>query len=80
MYVRWLEDFLFDRTHLPGARAGCLAGVSDPESHQQERFSRLGRDAPYPVALAVIRAGWAANQRVAAVLFAGVRPLGKAQY
>jgi hypothetical protein len=46
-------------------------GDSDPKS-QQELFSRLGRDAPSPAVLAVIRAGWAANRRVATATFADV--------
>ena len=83
-----IEDFRFDVTHLPGARnpadpltrrgftdgpgPAASTGDPDPES-QQELFSRLGRDAPCPAALAVIRAGWAAHWRVAAVWFAGVQ-------
>jgi hypothetical protein len=74
-------------THLPGARnpgdpltrrgfaygpgQAASTGDPDPES-QQELFSLLGRDTPCPEALAVIRAGWAVDRRVAAVWFAGV--------
>ncbi len=83
-----IEDFRFDVTHLLGERnpadtltrrgfadgpgPAASTGGPDPES-QQELFSRLGRDTPCPAALAVIRAGWAASRRVAAVWFAGVQ-------
>ena len=82
-----IEDFRFDVTHLPGARnpadpltrrgfadgpgPASSTGDPDPES-QQELFSRLGRDAPASAVLSVIRAGWAANRRVAAATFADV--------
>jgi hypothetical protein len=36
-------------------------------------FSRLGRYAPCPAGLAVVRAGWLENRRVAAVAFAGIQ-------
>ena len=83
-----IEDFRFDVTHLPGSRnpsdplsrrgfadgAGPAASTGDPDPEsQQELFSRLGRDAPVPAALAVVRAGWAATRRVAAVSFANVQ-------
>ena len=88
LWLDEIEDFRFEVTHLPGARnpadpltlrgfadgpgPAASTGDPDPES-QQELFSRLGRDAPCPAALAVIRAGWAAHRRVAAVWFAGVQ-------
>jgi hypothetical protein len=81
------EDFRFDVTHLPGSRnledqltrrgfadgprPAFSTGDPDPES-QQELCSRLGRDASSSAALAVVRAGWSANRRVAAVTFADV--------
>ncbi len=86
MYVRWLdevEDFRFDVTHLPldpltrrgfadGPGPAAATGDPDPES-QQELYSRLGRDAPCPAGLAVVRARWAANRQAAAVWFASVQ-------
>ena len=89
MYVRWLdeiEDFRFDVT--PGSRipsdplsrrgfadgAGPAASTGDPDSESQQRlFSRHGRDALVPAALAVVRAGWTATRRLAAVSFANVQ-------
>jgi hypothetical protein len=83
-----IEDFRFDVTHLPGSRnptdplsrrgfadgdgPAVSTGDPDPES-QQELFSRLGRDAPSSAVLAVVRAEWAENRRVAAVTFAAVK-------
>ncbi len=83
-----IEEFCVDVTHLPCARnlsdpltrqgfpdgpgPAASTGDPDPES-QQERFSRLGRDAPRSAALAAIRAGWEANRRVAAATFATVQ-------
>jgi hypothetical protein len=83
-----IEDFRFDVTHLPGSRnpanpltrrgfadgPGPVASTGDPDPEsQQELFSRLGRDAPRLAILAIIRAGWAANHRVAAATFATVQ-------
>ena len=83
-----IEDFRFDVTHLPGSRnpadpltrrgfadgpgPAASTGDPDPES-QRELFSRLGRDAPCSAVLATIRAGWAANRRVATATFATVQ-------
>ena len=83
-----IEDFRFDVTHLPGARNptdplsrrgfadgdGPAASTGDPDAEsQQELFSRLGHDASAPAGLASVRAGWAANLRAAAAVFADVR-------
>jgi hypothetical protein len=72
-----IDDFFFDVEHLPGSSNPedplmqcCFmdglrqaASMEDPDQEsQQELFSRLGRDAQCPTALAVIRAGWTANQ------------------
>ncbi len=72
-----IEDFRFDVTHLPGSRsptdplsrsgfpdgADAAASTGDADSeHQQELFSRLGRDAPVPAQLANVRARWAATR------------------
>ena len=73
-------DPLTRRGFADGQGPAASTGDPDPES-QQELFSRLGRDAPsspHPsAALADIRAGWAANRRVAAVTFAAVREEGE---
>jgi hypothetical protein len=81
------KDFRFDVTHLPCARnsadplarrgfadgPGPALSTGDPgQESQQELFSRLGHDASSSVVLEVIRAGWAATRRVAAVTFTDV--------
>jgi hypothetical protein len=97
-----IEDFSFNVTHLPGAwnladllmRHGFAEGpgpaalTGDPDQESQlELFSRLGHNKQCPAVLPVLQAGWAANQRVAAVWFAGcqegdnspsARPMGGA--
>jgi hypothetical protein len=70
-------------THLPGSRNptdplsrrgfedgdGPAPSTGDPDlESQQELFSKLGSDAPCPAGLAVVRAGWAENLRVAAAV------------
>ena len=86
-----IADFNFHVTHVPGTRnpsdplsrrafadgdgPASTTGDPDPES-QQELFSRLGRDAPEPVVLAVIWSDWATNRRDAAEVFAACLPGG----
>jgi hypothetical protein len=70
--LRNQADPLTRRGFADGLGPAASTGDQDPES-QQELFSRLGRDAQCPAALATIRAGWAAHLRAAAVWFAGVQ-------